>query len=84
MMRARNHRPSQISFDEQFYPARPRSFRRRQPRPNVTAEATQRTAIGLGLASSAAIGTRPQLAIVIVPLFIALLLWTRDLRKIAT
>jgi dolichyl-phosphate-mannose-protein mannosyltransferase len=47
------------------------------------AEATQRTAIGLGLAASAAIGTRPQLAIVIVPLLIALLLWTRDVRKFA-
>ena len=43
----------------------------------------ERDAIGLGLACSAAVGTRPQLAIVLVPLFIALLLWTRDLRKIA-
>jgi hypothetical protein len=46
-------------------------------------EATQRTAIGLGLAASAAIGVRPQLAIVVVPLLIALLVWTRDARKIA-
>jgi Dolichyl-phosphate-mannose-protein mannosyltransferase len=45
--------------------------------------ATQRTAIGLGLACSAAIGTRPQLAVILVPMLIALLLWTRDLRKIA-
>jgi hypothetical protein len=45
--------------------------------------ATQRTAIGLGLACSAAIGTRPQLAVVLLPLFIALLVWTRDARKFA-
>jgi hypothetical protein len=45
--------------------------------------ATQRTAIGLGLACSAAIGTRPQLAVILVPMLIALLLWTRDVRKIA-
>ncbi|HEX9043230.1 MAG TPA: hypothetical protein VF838_19805 [Trebonia sp.] len=36
-MRDRRLRPSQISFDEQFYPARPRSFRRRRTRPQVTA-----------------------------------------------
>jgi len=36
-MRARRHRPSQISFDEQFYPARPKSIRRRRTRPQVTA-----------------------------------------------
>jgi trehalose synthase len=36
-MRARRRRPSEISFDEQFYPARPRSFRRRQTRPRATA-----------------------------------------------
>ena len=41
-MRARRHRPSQISFDEQFYPARPRSFRRRQARPRATAADIQR------------------------------------------
>jgi len=41
-MRNRRHRPSQISFDEQFYPARPRSFRRRRPRPQVTAADIQR------------------------------------------
>lgn len=45
-------------------------------------EATQRTAIGLGLACSAAIGTRPQLAIILVPLLVLLLIWTRDVRKI--
>jgi len=42
----------------------------------------ERDAIALGLACSAAIGTRPQLVIVLLPLFIALLLWTRDKRKI--
>jgi trehalose synthase len=42
MMRARNHRPGLISFDEQFYPARPRSFRRRQARPRITADEVQR------------------------------------------
>ena len=41
-MRSRKNRPSQLSFDEQFYPARPRSFRRRRPRPQVTAEDIQR------------------------------------------
>ena len=41
-MRAREHRPSEISFDEQFYPARPRSFRRRQARPQATAADIQR------------------------------------------
>jgi len=41
-MRAREHRPSEISFDEQFYPARPRSFRRRQARPRATAADIQR------------------------------------------
>lgn len=41
-MRARRHRPSEISFDEQFYPARPRSFRRRQARPRATAADIQR------------------------------------------
>ena len=46
-------------------------------------EATRRTAIGLGLACSAAIGTRPQLAVVLVPMLIGLLVWTRDLRRIA-
>lgn len=46
---------------------------------NIT---TERDAIFLGLATSAAIGTRPQLVIVLLPLFIALLIWTRDKRKI--
>ncbi len=46
-------------------------------------KATQRSSIGLGLACSAAIGTRPQLAVVLVPMLIGLLVWTRDLRKIA-
>ena len=41
-MRDRRHRPSQLSFDEQFYPARPRSFRRRRVRPRVTAADIQR------------------------------------------
>ena len=41
-MRARRHRRSEISFDEQFYPARPRSFRRRQARPQATAADIQR------------------------------------------
>jgi len=47
-MRARSHRPSEISFDEQFYPARPRSFRRRRARPQITAEDVER----LGLAKA--------------------------------
>lgn len=41
-MPARRHRPSQISFDEQFYPARPRSVRRRQARRHPTAAEIQR------------------------------------------
>jgi trehalose synthase len=41
-MRATSHRPSEMSFDEQFYPARPRSFRRRQGRPSATAADIQR------------------------------------------
>ena len=45
-MRARTHRPSEISFDEQFYPARPRSFRRRQARPLATAADIQRLGPG--------------------------------------
>src|SRR5436190_1564280 len=45
-------------------------------------QASERTAIGLGLACSAAIGTRPQLAILLLPLFIALLVWTRNVGKI--
>jgi Dolichyl-phosphate-mannose-protein mannosyltransferase len=44
---------------------------------------TQRSAIGFGLACSAAIGTRPQLALVLVPLLIAMLLWTRNGKKMA-
>jgi trehalose synthase len=35
-------RLSEISFDEQFYPARPRSFRRRQTRPRITPEDVER------------------------------------------
>ena len=41
-MRAKGHHPSKISFDEQFYPARPRSFRRRQGRPRLTTEDIER------------------------------------------
>src|SRR5712691_5411743 len=43
---------------------------------------TERRAIALGLAASAAIGTRPQLVVSVLPLLIVLLLWTRNLRKI--
>ena len=42
MTRPRGNRPSEISFDEMFYPARPRSFRRRQSRPRLTAEDIER------------------------------------------
>jgi hypothetical protein len=45
-------------------------------------EATERTAIGFGLAVSAAIGTRPQLAVPLLPLFLLLIFWTRDRRRI--
>jgi len=44
--------------------------------------ATERAAIALGLASSAAIGVRPQLVIVVLPLVLALLLWMRNKRMI--
>lgn len=44
---------------------------------------TERRAIALGLAASAAIGTRPQLVVSVLPLFLFLLLWTRNARKIA-
>ena len=44
---------------------------------------TERRAIALGLAASAAIGTRPQLVVPVLPVFFVLLFWTRDLRKIA-
>lgn len=44
--------------------------------------ASERGAIALGLAASAAIGTRPQLAIPILPVLLFLLLWTRDVRKV--
>src|SRR5438093_5053296 len=43
---------------------------------------TERRAIALGLAASAAIGTRPQLVISVLPLLFILLLWTRSVRKI--
>ena len=44
--------------------------------------ATERAAIALGLASSAAIGVRPQLVIIMLPMVFALLLWTRNKRVI--
>ncbi len=44
--------------------------------------ANERHAIALGLAASAAIGTRPQLVVPVLPVFLFLLLWTRDGRKI--
>jgi len=44
--------------------------------------ATERAAIALGLASSAAIGVRPQLVVVVLPILVALLLWTRNKRVI--
>ncbi|HEY8132105.1 MAG TPA: glycosyltransferase family 39 protein [Thermoanaerobaculia bacterium] len=43
---------------------------------------TERRAIALGLAASAAIGTRPQLVVSVLPLLLILLLWTRNVRKI--
>ena len=45
--------------------------------------ATERRAIALGLAASAAIGTRPQLVVSVLPLFLILLIWTKSVRKIA-
>jgi hypothetical protein len=45
-------------------------------------QVTERRAIALGLAASAAIGTRPQLMVPVLPVFLFLLLWTRDARKI--
>lgn len=45
-------------------------------------EATERTAIALGLATSAAIGIRPQLVVPLLPVFVFVLLWSRDVRKI--
>jgi hypothetical protein len=45
-------------------------------------EATERTAIGLGIAASAAIGIRPQLVVPLLPVFLLVLLWSRDVRKI--
>ena len=45
-------------------------------------EVSERIAIVLGLAISAAIGTRPQLLVPLLPLLALLLLWTRDVRKI--
>jgi Dolichyl-phosphate-mannose-protein mannosyltransferase len=46
-------------------------------------DTTRRMAIGFGLACSAVIGTRPQNALVVLPLFIAMLVWGRDVRKAA-
>ena len=43
---------------------------------------TERRAIALGLAASAAIGTRPQFVVSVLPVFLVLLFWTRDVRKI--
>ena len=43
---------------------------------------TERRAIALGLAASAAIGTRPQLVVSVLPLLLILLIWTRSIRKI--
>src|SRR5437870_3177983 len=43
---------------------------------------TERRAIALGLAASAAIGMRPQLVVSVLPVFLVLLFWTRDIRKI--
>ncbi|MDQ6801313.1 MAG: hypothetical protein M3041_10790 [Acidobacteriota bacterium] len=43
---------------------------------------SERRAIALGLAASAAIGTRPQLVVSVLPLFLILLIWTRSVRKI--
>src|SRR5258706_10141361 len=45
-------------------------------------EATERTAIALGLATSAAIGIRPQIVVPLLPVFFAVLLWSRSVRKI--
>ncbi len=45
--------------------------------------ATEWRAIAFGLAASAAIGTRPQLVVGVLPVFLLMLFWTRDLRKIA-
>jgi hypothetical protein len=43
---------------------------------------SERRAIALGLAASAAIGTRPQLVVSVLPLLLILLIWTRSVRKI--
>ena len=45
-------------------------------------EATERTAILLGIATSAAIGIRPQFAVPLLPVFFYALLISRDVRKI--
>jgi hypothetical protein len=45
-------------------------------------DASERTAIGLGLASSAAIGIRPQLVVPLLPVFLFVLFTARDRRKI--
>lgn len=44
--------------------------------------ASERRAIAFGLAASAAIGTRPQLVVGVLPLFLLMLFWTRSVRKI--
>ncbi len=46
-------------------------------------EATERTAIFLGIATSAAIGIRPQFVVPLLPVFFYAILTTRDVRKIA-
>ena len=46
-------------------------------------EATERTAIGLGLATSAAIGIRPQLVVPLLPVFLFVLIRSGNMRRIA-
>jgi hypothetical protein len=46
-------------------------------------EATERTAIFAGIATSAAIGIRPQFAVPLLPVFVYALLTTREARKVA-
>ncbi|HUJ13105.1 MAG TPA: DUF2723 domain-containing protein [Thermoanaerobaculia bacterium] len=46
-------------------------------------EVTERRAIAFGLAASAAIGVRPQLAVPVLPVLLVMLFWTRNVRKIA-
>ena len=45
-------------------------------------EASERTAIALGFVTSAAIGIRPQLVVPLLPVFLYVLLTSRDVRKI--